>query len=287
MYSQIRVHRPADLGEALELLEEKRASVRLVAGCTDLQIQLRAGKVTQDELIDLSGIRGLKFITMGADGFIHMGALTTLSECAESEVLTEKAPLLSEAIQDFGSVQIRNLATLAGNLANASPAGDTIPPLFAQGSKVVLSSANGRRVVDVEEFFTGPGRTVMRSDEMIEEVLISPMTGSDIGFYRRATLRRAHAISLASVALRATREDDGSFRDVSIALGAVAPTVIRARRAEEYLSARPPSEERFRQTAELAASECQPISDVRASADYRRNLVYVMTLRGLEEITGA
>lgn len=284
MYSYIQVHKPGSLREALKLLEERGSAARIVAGCTDLQIQLRAKRVAQDELIDLSGLRELRFIAMGDDGLIHVGAATTISECGSSSVLKENAPMLSEAATDFGSVQIRNLATLGGNVANASPAGDTIPPLYVLDSKVVLSSSDRKRVVDVEDFFTGPGRTVMKSNEMIEEVLIRPMAKSDVGFYRRATLRRAHAISLASVALRMTREAGGSFRDARIALGAVAPTVIRARKAEAYLQSGLPSNKRLARASEIAASESRPITDIRGSEDYRRHLVYVMVRRGLDDI---
>jgi CO/xanthine dehydrogenase FAD-binding subunit len=185
----------------------------------------------------------------------------------------------------MGSVQTRNIGTLGGNIANASPAGDTIPPLYVLGSRIVMTSADGERAVSLTQFFQGPGKTVLRPCEMVKEILLRPMKADEVGFFRRLGLRGAHAISLASVAAWLKRgRSDNVFTDARIALGAVAPTVLRSKNSELFVKEAPLTKDRLSLIADKAASECMPISDVRATAAYRRAIVAALVYEGLSEI---
>jgi len=247
-------------------------------------IQLRSGQVREKYLIDISRLNELKYVRL-SDDFIRIGALTTLSDCVSSPILRKYAPVLVEAVRAMGSVQTRNIGTIGGNIANASPAADTIPPLCVLGSTIVMTSADGERAVDLSQFFRGPGKTVLRSCEMVKEVLLRPMKAGEMGFFKRLGLRGAHAISLANVAAWLKMGSaDNVFTDARIALGAVAPTVMRSRDSELLVREAPLTKDRIALIADKAASECMPISDVRATAAYRRAIVAALVREGLSEI---
>ena len=282
-YGNIEVHTPSSREEAVKLLAEKGPEVRIVAGGTEVMVELRDGIIRQNAFMDISKLQELRYVRTGDDGLIHIGALTTLSNCLSNSTLADNAPILVDAIRNMASVQVRNVGTIGGNIANASPAGDTIPPLYVQTGKVVLSSVHGERMVNIEEFFLGPNITVAKPYEMITEIQVKPMLPYEKGFFKRISLRRAHACSVASVACWLKKEENDLVRDVRIALGAVSPTVIRARGAEKSLKDGHLTKERLWPISEEAALECMPIADVRASIEYRRSAIAALTYRGLLE----
>jgi CO/xanthine dehydrogenase FAD-binding subunit len=270
----------------MKVLADKGSGVRIVAGGTEIMVALRNGLIEQNALMDLSRLGELKYIGMGDDNLIHIGALTTLSTCLSNRILAKNAPILAEAISNMASVQVRNLGTIGGNIANGSPAGDTIPPLYAQTGKIVVSSIHADRTVSVEDFFLGPKRTVMKPDELIKEVQVRPIAPEETGFFKRFSLRNAQACSVASVAAWLKKSSSRVVTDARIALGAVAPTVIRAKGAESALKAAPLTKERLWSISEEAASESSPITDVRATAEYRRSVTAALLFRGLLETFG-
>jgi CO/xanthine dehydrogenase FAD-binding subunit len=282
-YAQIEVYTPSTCDEAMKVLADKGSGVRIVAGGTEVMVALRNGLIEQNALMDLSRLGELKYIRMGDDNLIHIGALTTLSTCLSNRILTEHAPILAEAISNMASVQVRNLGTIGGNIANGSPAGDTIPPLYAQTGNIVVSSTHADRTVSVEDFFLGPKRTIMKPDELIKEIQVRPVAPEERGFFKRFSLRNAQACSVASVAAWLKKSSGKVVTDARIALGAVAPTVIRAKGAELLLKAAPLTKERLWSISEKAASESSPITDVRATAEYRRSVTAALLFRGLLE----
>ncbi len=260
------------------------SAARIVSGGTDLSIALRNGQDEVTTLIDVTRIPSLQVIEE-RDGLIWIGAAVTYARIIESQLLRERLPLLVQAAQEVGSVQIRNLGTVGGNLATASPAGDSIPPLMALGAEVVLAGPRGRRRVPITDFFTWVRQTVMEKDEIIEAVLVPPQPKTAVGVFMKHGLRRAHAISVVNAALLLDFED-GVVSDARISLGAVAPTVFRATEAEKALVGQPITPERMEKAAELAMAASKPIDDIRGTADYRRHMVGVLVQRGLEKIAG-
>jgi len=253
---------------------------RILAGGTDLILFMEAGRLRPSVVIDISRLETLRYIRGDARA-IRIGPLTTHAELAASPLLREWAPILPMAASTVGAVQIRNRGTLGGNLGTASPAGDTIPALIALGALVTLRSERGERRLPLEQFFTGPGKTALAPDEYIAEVSFPTPPAGTRGVYVKAGRRKAQAITLVSVGVQVT-PSDGLVGDVRLALGAVGPTVIRATAAEDMLRGQPLSPEVCLAAARIAAGEARPISDIRASADYRRRLVQTWVRRALE-----
>jgi CO/xanthine dehydrogenase FAD-binding subunit len=245
---------------------------------------LKDGHIRESKFLDLSHLNDLRYIRAGGDGRIHIGARTTYGDCARNPRLRREAGILLDAIRTIGAPPLRNIATVAGNLGNASPAGDAIPPLFVLDAKVILESAFGRREVGIEEFFSGYRKTIREPNELIREVSFLPVHPGEIAFFKKLGLRRANAISIASVALWA-RVTKGRIRDARIALGAVAPTVIRAKRGEALLKEIPLTTDGISRVAKECAEESKPISDIRGSASYRKEAVEALTYIGLVEAT--
>jgi carbon-monoxide dehydrogenase medium subunit len=209
--------------------------------------------------------------------------MVTHNHCVASSLIWEKAYPLAKACREVGSPQIRNRGTVVGNLITASPAHDTIPPLMALGAKLTLRSVRGERVVPIEQFYTGVRKTVMQPDEMLVDVSFPVMHSDQRGTFIKLGLRQAQAISVVNVSLVLTLDGKRVVQS-AIALGAVAPTVIHAEEAETFLNGRELDEETIKRTAELAMQASRPISDIRGSAEYRREMVRVLTLRGLRAI---
>jgi carbon-monoxide dehydrogenase medium subunit len=205
---------------------------------------------------------------------------------AGSALIRRHAPALAEGAARVGSPQIRQRATIGGNLVNASPAADTVPPLFVLGSEVHLSSAGGDRWLAIEDFFKASGETVLRPDEMVTELRF-PLSGEQqvISRYEKFGARNALSIAVTSVAAAAAREPDGRLAWIRIALGSVGPTVLRAADAEKLLAGERPAEELIARAARAAAAACRPIDDVRGSAWYRRQLTAVLLARILRSWT--
>ncbi len=271
--------------EALAALAQHGAAARIVAGATDLIIEYELGaRKSVHTLVDVTRIPGLDSITQDAEGRIHLGPLVTHNDCAASPLVRQQALPLAQAAYEVGAPQIRNRSTVAGNLITASPANDTIPALIALGASVVLRSVSGQRTVPLAEYYTGVRKTVMQPDEMLVDIHFPALNpAAQRGAFMRMTLRRAQAISVVNASIVLGLEGD-VVTQAAIALGAVAPTIIRAPEAEGYLVGKPLSEETIAQAALHAQAAASPIGDIRSSADYRKEMVRVAVARLLEEL---
>jgi CO/xanthine dehydrogenase FAD-binding subunit len=238
-----------------------------VAGGTDTLTRLADGRPAPEHWVDLSGVRGDARALAEADGTLEIGSLTTFETIARSALVARVLPPLHQAAEVMGSIQIRSRGTLGGNLANASPAGDSIPPLLVAGARLRLLSAAGERSLSIEEFFLGPGRTALVPGELIAAALV-PVVPGRRGAFARIGARAHHVITEASGAL-SCRVEEGRLREVRLALGAVAPTAIRVQGAEANLEGQLPTRDVLASAGDAAAAAARPIDDVRASAAYR------------------
>jgi carbon-monoxide dehydrogenase medium subunit len=283
------------IAEALQILAERGERARIVAGGTDLLIEMERGvRKGIDTLVDVTRIPGLDRIVLDEEETIHLGPLVTHNHCVSSKIITERASPLAQAAWEVGAPQIRNRGTIAGNLITASPANDTITPLMALGAQVRLRSASGERVSTLEDFYQGVRRTVMGPDEMLVDIFFPAMSANQRGVFLKFGLRKAQAISLVDIALLLTFSGadprnltSGVIEKAVIALGAVAPTIIHAEEAEVYLSGRRLDTETVETAARLAQSVARPIDDVRSTKEYRSEMVRVGVSRGLRRISSS
>lgn len=273
----------ANLDQAVHLLSQRRESARIVAGATDLLLELQAGQRPKVKtLIDITRIPNLDRITMD-DEYIRLGPLVTHNHCVASSIIREHAFALARACWQVGAPQIRNRGTIAGNLITASPANDSITPLMALDAKVRLRSISGEREVALKEFFTGVRKTVMADDELLTEISFPiPPEGSQTSFIKLA-LRRAQAISVINVAIHLVIKKK-RIRHAAITLGSVAPTIVHAREAEKYLKRKKLDAHVIERASDLAVQAAQPIDDLRGSAKYRNEMVRVCTRRILIDL---
>lgn len=259
---------PSTLADAYAALAE--APARPIAGGTDLMVAL-SGEIGEppNRILDLGQLRELRGIALDGDA-ISIGALTTYAEIRRSALCREHAPALVEAAATIGAAQIQNRGTLGGNIANASPAGDTLPVLLALDASLVCGSARGERTIPAEAFWTAYRVTALTADELLVRVRIPLAAGRETRF-RKIGTRRAQAISKVVLALSYLDAGPSApWTSVRLALGSVAPTPIRARATETVLEGRPPTPETADRAAETLAGELQPIDDVRSTAEYRR-----------------
>jgi xanthine dehydrogenase iron-sulfur cluster and FAD-binding subunit A len=270
--------------EVINLLGEKKERARVIAGGTDLILELERGvRKGLDTLVDVSRIPSLDQITMDEDDVIHLGPLVTHNACVGSKLIRKKAYPLARAAWEVGAPQIRNRGTIAGNLITASPANDTISPLMALNASVTLLSNRGKRIVPLKEFYTGVRKTVMQADEMLVDISFHALKKTQRGTFLKLALRRAQAISLVNASIILDLKAD-TVQSASITLGAVTPIIIHAEEAEKFLVKKKLNKKNIAQAAELAMQAAHPIDDVRASAAYRREIVRVITSRGLTAI---
>jgi carbon-monoxide dehydrogenase medium subunit len=262
-----RYFQPINLSETLALLAEHRERARIIAGGTDVLVELSRGIRPTKALIDISQVAGLRFIREEG-GTISLGALTTHNDVVASPVCVERALPLAQACWEVGAPQLRARGTVVGNLVTASPANDTITPLVALDAAVVVTAASGERVVPLSEFYLGARRTVLRPDELLREIRFPALTEGQRGLFVKLGLRRAQAISVVDAALVLTF-DGGVVTEARVALGAVAPTIIRAPAAERFLVGKRLTSEVRGEAARLSVAAATPIDDVRGSAGYR------------------
>lgn len=273
---------PRTLPEALEMLAERAPDVMPIAGGTNVIPDLRGGRYRPACLVNVADLPELRGIRR-EDGFLVIGGGVTIAEVIEDPLVAQFAPVLQEAAKVLASPLVRNRATVAGNLANASPAADMAPPLLALDAEVELASREGVRRVPLKDFFVHVRRTVRQPHELITAIRIPlPPENSRARFFKVA-LRKADAIAVVNGAVRLDLADNGLCRVARVALGAVAPTPIRAHEAERALEGQPLTPEVIAEAARLAAEATRTIDDIRGSAAYRRVVTEVLVRRILTE----
>jgi carbon-monoxide dehydrogenase medium subunit len=265
---------PRSLDEALDALAGGGTPL---AGGTNLLVDLRARRESADRLVSLGRVDALRGIAR-ENGQVRIGAGTTVADLLRDPLVAEEAPGLVEAARVFAGTMVRNSATVAGNLCYGSPAADLAPPLIALDAEAVLRSAEGERMVPLVDFCTGVRRTVLKRGELMTGVRWKSRPQPSAHLFHKLGLRKGDAIAVTSVALTMVAED-GACSDVRIVLGAVGPVVLRAGRAEAMLTGREPTEAVIEAAASEAANVCTPIDDLRATAEYRRHVVGVLTRR--------
>jgi aerobic carbon-monoxide dehydrogenase medium subunit len=273
---------PATLDEAVQLLGRYDGKASVLAGGTDLLVEMKEQVRRPDYVVNIKKIPGIDAFSYDERAGLRIGALVTARTIETSPVVLEKYPGLAQAARELGSIQIRNRATLVGNVCRASPSADTLPPLLADRACAKLFGPSGERWIALEEFFTGPGRTTLRSDELLTELLLPPPAPHTGKVYIKHGRRKAMELATVGVAVSLTVER-GSCLEISIVLGAVAPTPIRAGGAEAAIRGKEVTDEIIEAAARAAMQEAKPISNVRASADYRREMVGVLTRRALSQ----
>jgi len=275
--------RVSDPGEACELLARFKSRARVIAGGTDLMVWMNQREVSPEVLIYI-GESGLDYVRSEGDNLI-IGATTPFSDIMRSALVQEKAPLLAEAISHVGSPAIRNMGTMGGNLASASPAADSATALLALGASLRLISKRGERVAECNGFFTGPDQTLLKPDELIREIIVPVQPKGWKWGYRKLGRRKAQSLSVVSVAI-CCQQEGGKCSKIRIALGAVAPMPMLATKAAALLKGKAADGALIDKAAKTAADETHPIDDVRGSAWYRRKAVEALVKKLLKQILG-
>lgn len=275
---------PKRIEEAVLLMAKHERKAAVMAGGTDLLVEIKNKKLSPRILINLKRIPDLDNIRINKAGDLVMGALVTLGTIEESDIVEKGWPVLSEAARVVGSVQIRNLGTLGGNICRASPSADMIPPLIVLRASVMTLGPQGERSVPLEGFFKGPGETVLTTGELLREVIVPKRRTCSGGSYLKLSPRKAMDLAIVGVAVE-IRLDSWAERceEIRIALGAVAPIPMRAREAEKVLLGLKIKESLVEETAKRASEESMPISDIRGSEAYRRVMVSAMTRRAIQQ----
>jgi carbon-monoxide dehydrogenase medium subunit len=273
---------PASLDAALEVSARNAPHVKLLAGGTDLLVELKHSANGPKYVVDLGRVPELKGIEETSAG-LRIGAMVTHTEIMESQLIAQHAPAMIAAAVTIGAVQTRNMGTIGGNLVTCVPSLDSGPVLVALDALVTVAGAQGKRQMPITEFFVGPRKTALAPDEILVDILIPAVMLGRPASFRKFGLRKGQALALVNAAASVLVED-GRIADTRIALGAVSPTVIRALQAEAIVTGKNVGDTAaLREAAEMAVTEARPIDDFRASAAYRRELIAVGTFRVLEE----
>jgi len=272
---------PTTLQEAIVFADNYQQLAQFIAGGTDLIVNMKSGSSDPGSLIQIGALDELYFLDYNENAGLKLGPLTTVKDIEASPIFKRIYPLFVDAANVFANVQLLNMATIGGNICNASPAGDLIPPLMSINAEVELLSVSGTRTVGLVDFFKGPGKTVMKDNEILGSINAPPLS-ADYGssFVRISRTAEDLAKVSASVVLK---EDDGKFKDVRISLGAVAPTVIRIFEAEEFLEGRSIDDEVIERAAAIACETITPISDLRSTAAYRKQVTGYATIQAIKK----
>jgi len=272
--------KPETLEEALDLISRYKEKTKIIAGGTDLLVQMKRGKTTPDYIIDIGHFPGMDRVSFDEKSGLEIGARTQIEEIAASPLIQNKYNILSQAAGHLAVSKIRARATIGGNLCNASPSAETPPALIALDASVKITSVSGQRAVAVEEFFTGPGKTVLKPGELVTAITVPIPVANSSGIYIKHTLRKAMDLAIVGVACLISL-DNGIVSHARIALGAVAPTPIRSREAEKILIGNKIDENLINKAAQAASDESKPIDDIRSTATYRKSMVAVLVKRGI------
>ncbi len=278
-----RFFRPTALEELLDFKAKEGGKARILDGGSNVLVYIKEGTIPSGTLVDVKFLEAIKGIDV-RNGVVEIGAGELIADIMESPVIEKEIPFLRDVLQKFANPLVRNMATLAGNIADSSPIGDTIPPLLVLEAKVVLASAKGQRVIPLEEFFTGPGKNVLEPEEVILKVQFPiPIEGN--GGFIKLGLRKGTSCSVVSVAVWIAVEKN-RVEDIRIALGGVAPTPIRARKTESSFKAQSLDWDRISALSETVTEEISPITDVRGSAEYRRQVSVSLLAKAIRQALG-
>lgn len=272
-------HAPSSISEATALLARLGEDAKILSGGQSLIPLMKLRLASPRHLVDINGIPGLAYIRE-ADGFLRIGALTRESELEESDLIRTRYPLLHDTCKVIADPLVRNLATVGGNLAHGDPANDHPATMLALGAEVVAVGLKGERQIPIESFFTGPFATALTPDEILVEIRVPIPPARAGGAYLKLE-RKVGDFAIAGVAASLTLDERGRIAAAGIGLTNVGPTAIRARRAEAALGGQAPDEKTIAAAAAAAAAEAQPVSDLRGPADYKRDIVRVLTARAL------
>ncbi len=276
---------PETLDEALRLLAEWREKALVLAGGTDVLVKMRNGRIKPGAVVALERICSLNEISFNLSEGITIGAGAKLSDVASHPDILRYYPAIARAARVMANVQVRNMGTIGGNLCNAAPSAENAPPLMAIGAIVTVRSLEGDRRIPLDDFFRGPGLTVMKPEEIMTSIFVPTPPPKSGASYQRISARCG--VDIAAVSVGAMVTIDGVVcKEARIVLGAVAPVPMRALNAEAFLAEKVWSQELLRDAARISSEESRPISDVRASLQYRRKMVAVLTVRALEEAHG-
>ena len=271
---------PKSIGEAISLLVKYAPEAKILAGGTDLLPLMRARAVMPKCIIDITRIPKLDYISYEERNKLRIGACTTLSAVQQSKVVKEKYFLLYEAIHQMATIQIKNMGTITGNICRAAPSADTVPPLLVLGAEVKIVGPAETRIVPLGKFFIGPGETILKDNEMVTEIQVPlPPEGSGMAFLR--VKRTAHDLAKVNIASIITLKNS-ICEDAKIALGSVAPTAVRATKVEEALRGRELENGVIERAAERVAEDIKPISDIRSTEEYRREISKVLVKRAIK-----
>jgi carbon-monoxide dehydrogenase medium subunit len=272
--------------EAVALLEDYGQDAQPLMGGTDLFPGLREGRVRARVVVDVKGLPGMRQLAYEEGRGLHIGAAVTMNQLAAHPLVQQRYPILAQAAGSVASYQIRNRATIGGNLCNASPCADTAPAILVLEAEVLVFGPQGERAIAAGDFFLGPGRTSIQPGEFMTGLRIPPAPAGVAARYLKLGRCRTGDLSLVGVGVYAFGPGNGAGYEFRIALGSVAPTPVRASEAEAWLRNVEAGDEAFEGAAERARAAASPISDVRGTADYQRAMVRTLTLRGLREVWG-
>jgi carbon-monoxide dehydrogenase medium subunit len=270
--------------QAISMLQRYGENARIVAGSTDFLVRWRQGVWNPEHVINIQRVAGLSRITYSSRNGLRMGALVTVRALEQHPTVRRRYPALAAAAASFAGVQVRNLATVGGNICNASPSGDMIPALLVFDAQCRITGPEGDRWVALDQFFTGPGRTVLQSDELLAEIRVPPPAPNTGSHFIKHSPRGAMDIATVGVASLVSLDGRrGPCSQARIALGAVAPTPVRAYSAEDILRGQDISQDMVQSAATAAQNGVRPIDDIRGSAVHRKEIVGVLTRRTLEQ----
>jgi carbon-monoxide dehydrogenase medium subunit len=278
-------HKPRSLEQAFGLLSRHKEDAAVLAGGTDLLVEMKRRIKAPSHVIDIKALSFLDGVAANPDGSLRVGPLTTLQALSRSPLLGNGWSLLAQAASQVGSLQVRNRATLGGNICHASPGGDTLPALLCLNAQVKLARRGSERNLAIQDFFLGPGKCALQPDELLTEIFLPPSPSGSRGVYKKFSLRRAMDLAVVGVAVLGVLDPSRKvFKDLRIGLGAVAPTPLRARKAEKILINAEINEDLVRQASGLASEEAIPLSDLRGSEWYRREIIRHLAEEAIKEI---
>ncbi len=276
---------PSTVSESISLLDKYKEEAKVIAGGTDLLVEMKQAHISPKYLINIKTIPGLDYINYDPNEELRIGALTTIRALEKSTEIRQRYPIIYQAVSHFGTISVRNMATLGGNLCNAVPSADTAPGLIALSARAKIVGPDGEKTVPLENFFTGSGKTVLKTGEILVEIQVPVPPANTKGVYLKYTMRSKTDLPVVGVAVVATLEPkDKVCRDIKIVLGNVAPTPMRAHNAEEIIRGKRIDEAIIDRCAQAASDEAHPRpGSIRASVEYKKAMVKVFTEEAIRE----